>query len=129
MLLSCLIAACVAPTRPAGGKRLARVTYYCRQEDKKLGSRRADGGRIEPGITIAASKTIPFGTRVEIPALTPIFGDPSFVVQDRGSAVESRKASRGMLEVLDVAVPDKKEMHRLAMIMNPVLDFEFITAP
>lgn len=74
--------------------------------------------------TAAVAAYIPFGTAFRIPALACIFGSDRFVVEDRGSAVESRKASKGLLPIIDVYTPSKKMMNRLAAIMPPVLEIE-----
>ena len=116
-----LVIGCDTMPRYPHGKRKVRVTFYARGEDK-WGSKTASGVRAKPGVTVAAEHSVPFGTRVRIPALVPIFGDGDFVVQDRGSAVESRKASGGLLPVIDVFAGDKRTMKRLAAIMPPILE-------
>ena len=105
-------------------KHKARVTYYCASEDRRWKNKRADGGRIQPCRTAAMSKDIPFGSVVKIPALKPVIGCDQFTVQDRGGVVESRKASHGLLPIVDVAVESKKMIKWLAAVMPPVLDIE-----
>src|SRR6266446_1087767 len=95
----------------------ARVTYYCASEDRRWKNKRADGGRIQPCRTAAMSKSVPFGSVIRIPALCPVLGNCDFVVQDRGGAVESRKASHGLLPIVDIAVQSKKMIHWLAAVM------------
>lgn len=107
-----------------GIKKQTRVTYYCACEDRRWGSRTASGVRAKAGVTVAAGKSVPFGTSVRIPGLASVFGDPDFVVQDRGSAVDKRKASHGLLPVIDVFTPNRKVMNHLAAIMPLVMDIE-----
>ena len=93
----------------------ARVTYYTVGEDK-WGSRVAcpKTKRAKHGVTVAAHKRIPFGTVIEIPELKGFVGtDGSFIVQDRGGAVNSRKASNGKTMVIDVFVRNKSSMKKL----------------
>lgn len=106
-----------------GKKKKARVTYYCAGEDRRWGSKTASGVRARAG-TIAAERRFLFGTRFKIPALKRFFGFDDFVVQDRGSAVERRKASRGELPVIDVYVANRKTMRYLAAVVPPILEFE-----
>jgi hypothetical protein len=70
------------------------------------------------------ARSVPFGSLVTIPALLPVIGNDKFVVQDRGGAVESRKASRGQLPIVDIAVKSKKMIRWLAAVMPPILDVE-----
>ena len=106
------------------GKHKARVTYYCAKEDKRWGSKTASGVRARAGTTIAVCKMVRFGTILRIPYLKRIFGHENFIVQDRGSAVEKRKASKGTLPVIDIYTPSRKMMKWLAKIMPPILDYE-----
>jgi len=91
-----------------------RVTYYTVGEDK-YGSLVADPSvkRAKPGITCAAHKSRKFGTKLHIPQLKGVVGDGTFIVQDRGGAVNKRTASKGKREVIDIFVKDKKTMKRL----------------
>jgi hypothetical protein len=54
---------------------------------------------------------------VVIPKLRGIIDDGQFVVQDRGSAVTSKKASGGKFPVIDVYVRNKKEMKTLSKML------------
>jgi hypothetical protein len=77
------------------------------------------------GITIAAHPDFKIGTRVFIPALknSPIDDDGIFVVQDRGPAVTSKKASRGKRYVFDVCInPKDKRMLKFAQTMSENMD-------
>jgi hypothetical protein len=89
MLLGGCATAPTTTQRTNGTK--ARVTYYSSHEDK-YGSRIASGGRAKEGVTIAAPSRWRFGQRICIPALCGLVGNGHFTVQDRGGAVESRKA-------------------------------------
>lgn len=121
LLMGC---ATSAPDQNRAAIGPARVTYYCSSEDRRWGNTRADGGKIQPCRTAAMSKEIPFGSAVRIPALLPVIGNQDFTVQDRGSAVESRKASRGLLPIVDIAVESKRMVNWLAAVMPPVLVIE-----
>lgn len=46
----------------------------------------ANGEHVQEGVTIAAPKSIPFGTRIYIPAL-----NHEYVVEDRGGAIKRDK--------------------------------------
>lgn len=104
-------------TKQSKGKtQLARITYYCASEDgkwkNKVSDQRVKYARY--GTTVAACPSVPFGTKVVIPKLRGIIDDGQFVVQDRGSAVTSKKASGGKLPVIDVYVRSREEMRSLA---------------
>lgn len=121
-LVALLLCSCATPPITTLGARKARVTYYAAAEDRRWRNKRADGGRIVPGKTIAMERSVPFGTPVEIPALAPVLGNSHFTVQDRGSAVESRKASHGSLPIVDVAVASIKAVNWLKAVMPPVME-------
>lgn len=101
----------------------ARVTYYRPGEDK-YGRRIACDShmRATEGRTVAASRSLPFGTKLQIPSLKGILGDGMFVVQDRGRDVERKRASRGKYPVIDIFVATKKKYHWLINHIEPVLD-------
>ena len=91
---------------------LARVTFYT--DCPKWGRKTASGKLAEEGTTIAAEGEIPFGTEFKIPRLKEwINTDGIFIVHDRGSAVESRKASSGKLPVIDVYVSSYDKVRKL----------------
>jgi len=112
-VLCVFTASCTTPS-PRVSPAVARVTFYCPKEDK-WGSRIASSkrARAKEGLTIAAERAFPFGTRVHIPRLWGIVGDGHFVVQDRGTAVQARKASYGSVPVFDIYVASRKKMKRL----------------
>ena len=89
----------------------ARITYYT--DDGKWGNHVACSSalRAKKGVTVAAHPRFAFGTKITIPQLHgKLDKDDSFVVQDRGSAVTSGKASRGKTLVFDVYVKTAKEV-------------------
>lgn len=92
----------------------ARITYYHPHQDK-WGSRVADPKtrRAKHGITVAAHPDFKFGQKIEIPHLSDHFGDPVFIVQDRGGAVTSKKAAKGKGYVFDVFCKDVKTYRRM----------------
>jgi 3D (Asp-Asp-Asp) domain-containing protein len=125
-LLCLALAACeTVPAKPTKKSGVARITFYNKHEDK-YGNRIACSShkRATRGKTIAAERTFPFGTIIRIPWLAKFIGNGSYIVEDRGSAVESRRASRGRTPVLDVYAESKREMIRLAKLVPPYLPFE-----
>lgn len=100
----------------------ARITYYCGLD--KWGSRVAcpQTKRASRGLTVAAHPDFKFGQKIYIPNLKNVVGDGYFKVQDRGSAVTSKKAARGKYYVFDVYVSSYNELKRnarkLPMYMN-----------
>ena len=93
----------------------ARITYYCPGQDH-WGSRVAspDVKVARQGITVAAHPDFKFGTRVYIPALKNKIDDGKFTVQDRGSAVTSKKAARGEAYVFDVFVASNRAISHMS---------------
>ena len=83
----------------------ARITLYHKYEDK-YGSKLACSTslRAKEGVTVAAARKYPFGTKLYIPTLAKIVGDGYFTVQDRGTAVERKTASHHKTDVFDVFV-------------------------
>ncbi len=126
-LLCLMLSSCEAmPKQVSNKKGIARVTFYNRHEDK-YGSRIASSNkrRAVKGQTIAAERRYPFGTKIWIPYLAKLFGvTKPFIVEDRGSAVERRKASHGTAFVFDIYTDSKKETNRLAAIVPPYLPYE-----
>jgi hypothetical protein len=106
-----------------GKKQKARVTLYNRHEDK-WGNRIACSSRLRAreGVTVAAERQFPFGTRVSFPALRNIFPQP-MLVQDRGSSVESRKASGGTTPVFDLYVSSKRRMKELLLVLPDYTEY------
>lgn len=92
----------VKSTQTRYKKVTCRITYYT--PDKKWGSQVAAPGvkKAIQGLTVAAHPDFKFGTKISIPRLKGIMGDGLFVVQDRGSAVTKKKASRGKAYVFDI---------------------------
>ena len=87
---------------------VARITYYS-------GSQTASGTKPVQGSTVAAANNLKIGTKLSIPELAPIVGGSGvFVVHDRGPAVQSRRASRGKLPVIDVYVRSRATVRKLS---------------
>ena len=101
----------------------SRITYYSVGEDK-WGDLVAcpKTPRAKEGITVAAHPDFPFGTKIKIPSLSGIIGDGIFIVQDRGSAVTKKKASKGECHVFDVFVKTKNIMYKHANKNNMYMD-------
>jgi hypothetical protein len=100
----------------------ARITYYT--SDKKYGIRVADPKTkyaIE-GITAAAHTNFKFGSVISIPHLKGKIGNGNFIVQDRGSAVNSKKAARGRGYVFDVYVKNHTKLKQMAETMPMWMD-------
>lgn len=104
LILTAALLGCEAPDSRLGklaAVKSARITWYDRFEDK-YGAHTASGAHATEGRTVAAHPDFKFGTTLMIPALRPILGSSKFVVEDRGSAVTSRKASNHGEYVFDV---------------------------
>ena len=120
MILS-LLTAVVLAVAPLPKKEYveyrARITFYSHNSDK-YGSRVADPTikRAKQGITVAAHPDFKFGTEIEIPELKQYLGDTTYTVQDRGSAVTKKRASRGKAYVFDVYVEDPKLIRKFYTI-------------
>lgn len=104
LLLLCTVTSCIQSKAEIVREYKARITFY--SSDKKWGNRVADTKIrcAKENITIAAHPDFAFGTKVYIPQLKNKFDDGIFIVQDRGSAVTKKKASRGKAYVFDVYV-------------------------
>jgi 3D (Asp-Asp-Asp) domain-containing protein len=101
----------------------ARITYYSGHEDK-WGSRVADPKtkRAKRGVTVAAHPNFKFGTKLIIPNLRGKLDDGKFIVQDRGTAVTSKKASNGKNYVFDVFVASNNEVKRMCKTNPEYMD-------
>lgn len=92
----------------------ARITYYNGIGDG-FGNKVACSAKIraKEGTTVAAHSNFKFFSQIEIPRLKGIVGDGKFIVQDRGSAVQKKKASKGKFYVFDVYLNKKsREFNR-----------------
>ena len=91
----------------------ARVTYYTPASPygDKVACQKTK--RAKEGITVAAHPKLPFGTIIEIPELADVMGDSVFIVQDRGSAVTKKTASRGKTDVIDVYLNSNQKLIKL----------------
>jgi len=106
----------------------ARITYYSVGQDKwgdKVACPKTP--RAKEGITVAAHPDFKFGTQVFIPELKNKIGDGKFVIQDRGSAVKSKKAANGKAYVFDVFVKTQKELWRHAYNKPMYMDVYILT--
>jgi 3D (Asp-Asp-Asp) domain-containing protein len=132
MKTECIALLCVAlsscttvPLQYGHRSGTARLTFYNKHEDK-YGSHIASSSRrrATAGHTLAAESAFPFGTKVHIPVLDKILGDGHCVVEDRGSAVERRKASRGLTPVFDLYAETKKKMKQWAKLIPAYVQYE-----
>lgn len=100
----------VKSTQTRYKKVTCRITYYT--PDKKWGSQVAAPGikKAIQGLTVAAHPDFKFGTKISIPRLKGIMDDGLFIVQDRGSAVTKKKASRGKAYVFDIYLSSTKSL-------------------
>lgn len=117
MIIALLFTSCAntteKPTAPKLKEYYARVTYYT--PDAKWGTQvsMSSSMRAKTGVTVAAHPDFKYGTKLYIPALKDVYdGDGNFVVQDRGSAVTSKKAARGKGYVFDVFVSAASHMRK-----------------
>lgn len=92
----------------------ARITYY--STDGRWGDRVScqRTRRAKEGISVAAHPDFKFGTKIFIPGLKGKIGDGNFIVQDRGGAVTSKKASRGKAYVFDIYVKSHSKIRKFA---------------
>lgn len=103
-----------------GNYFMARLTFYT--DCPKYGKKTASGKIAKEGYTVAAEKKIPFGTTYKIPSLKNILKtDGTFQVQDRGSAVDKRTASKNKYPVIDVYVSSYKKINELKKIKNNIV--------
>jgi 3D (Asp-Asp-Asp) domain-containing protein len=103
------------PSRPEySNEYTARITYY--STDGKWGNKVAcqRAKYAKEGVTVAAHPDFKFGTRVYIPELKGKIGDGNFIIQDRGGAVTSKKASRGKAYVFDIYVASHSKIRKYA---------------
>jgi 3D (Asp-Asp-Asp) domain-containing protein len=117
MFLSYLVMSCSYATTsksPEVEVYTARITYY--STDKKWGNRVAcqSSKRAKEGVTVAAHPNFKFGTKLYIPGLKNSVGSSNFIVQDRGGAVTSKKASRGKAYVFDIYVTSHWKISKFA---------------
>lgn len=105
---------CQLDTTKSTKKIKARITYYYPEKPywKKVSDPKIK--TATEGVTVAAHPDFPFGTKVFISELKNKLNDGIFVVQDRGSAVTSRKASDGTAYVFDIYVSSSKKMNHYA---------------
>ena len=110
LLLLCTVTSCIQSKAEVVREYKARITFY--SSDKKWGNRVADTKirYAKESITIAANPDFAFGTKVYIPQLKNKFDDGVFIVQDRGSAVTKKRASRGKSYVFDVYVSTHRKV-------------------
>lgn len=109
MMRAALVAFLLLTSSLTGEEFAARITYYS-------GSQTASGKKPVQGVTVAAAKRFKFGTKLSIPELASVVGSSTFIVQDRGPAVEKAVASRGKLPVIDIYVSSQATVRRLARL-------------
>jgi 3D (Asp-Asp-Asp) domain-containing protein len=92
----------------------ARITYY--STDGRWGNKVScqKTRYAKEGITVAAHPNFKFGTKLYIPGLKGKIGNGNFIVQDRGGAVTSKKASRGKAYVFDIYVTSHSKIRKFA---------------
>ena len=92
----------------------ARITYY--STDGKWGNSVAcqRSKRAKEGVTVAAHPNFKFKTKLYIPGLKGRVGNGNFIVQDRGSAITSKKAARGKAYVFDIYVDSRSKIRKFA---------------
>jgi len=116
VMSSCHVAAPLASIKglKCGKNYTARITYY--STDNRWGNKVAcqQAKYAKEGVTVAAHPDFKFGTRVYIPELKGKIGDGSFIIQDRGGAVTSKKASRGKAYVFDIYVASHSKIRKYA---------------
>lgn len=101
----------------------ARITYYNSHEDKYHNKVACSSKlRAKQGITVAAHPDFKFGTRLDIPSLKYVLSSEHFVVQDRGSAVTSKRASHHKAYVFDVYVNSRRMTKYLEKTLPEYMD-------
>lgn len=102
-------------------KLKCRITFYspCAKYGTKVAC--PNTKRAKTGVTVAAHPDFKFGTHVFIPELKGIVGNGRLIVQDRGSAVTSKKASNRKAYVFDVYVPSRALVEKYKKL-NPYMD-------
>lgn len=105
---------------------LARITYYGPNEDK-YGSKLACGLRAKEGETVAGHSNFPFFTKISIPELDKIMPNNHFLIEDRGSAIQSKRASHGKCFVFDVFLNKRnRELNKFASKMPPYMKVKIL---
>ena len=122
LVISCLMLSCAPIAIAKDNKAIskysqvytARITYY--STDGKWGNRVAcqSSKRAKEGVSVAAHPNFKFGTKLYIPQLKGKIGNGNFIVQDRGSAVTKKKASRGKAYVFDIYVTSHSKISKFA---------------
>ena len=122
LVISCLMLSCASITLAKDNKAIskysqvytARITYY--STDSKWGNRVScqRSKRAKEGVSVAAHPNFKFGTKLYIPQLKGKIGNGNFIVQDRGSAVTKKKASRGKAYVFDIYVTSHSKISKFA---------------
>lgn len=139
IIISCfsLIGCETVPTQLTknGRKGYARVTAYNPYEKDKIkikrgrhyvwrwikwGRRTASGIKAIQGITCAAAKKFPMGTKVYIPKLKGVIGNGLFEVQDRGGG-ESRLHTS---DWFDIFCDNKYVMNKIKYEMPEWLEYQ-----
>lgn len=113
LLASCVATSTALPQPKYIHHHTARVTYYYPQPP--YGSKVACSKTkyANEGTTVAAHPDFKFGTKLYIPELKNSVDDGYFIVQDRGPAVTSKRASNGRAYVVDVFVKSRSRLQHL----------------
>lgn len=116
-------------------KGIARVTAYNPYEKDKIrirrgrrfvwrwmqwGRRTASGIRATQGVTCAAAKKFPIGTKVYFPQLNGVIGNGNFVVQDRGAGEQKFHTSNWF----DIYCDNKSIMKKIQYGMPEWMEFQ-----
>lgn len=100
---------------------IARITFYGPHEDK-YGCKLACGLLAKEGETVAGHSNFPFFTKLSIPEFDKMLPNNHFLIEDRGSAIQSKRASRGKTYVFDVFLNKRnRELNRFASKMPPYM--------
>lgn len=126
LITALFLGGCAANNVPAklpSNHLRARITYYNAHEDKWGARIACSNGRAKEGVTVAAHPIFDFGTQITIPELKGKVGSGQFIVQDRGTAVTSKRASGGKEFVFDVFLnKTRRATNKFASAMPAYMD-------
>lgn len=96
---------------------IARVTYYYPQAPYGSKVSCPKTKIAKEGVTVSCHPDFKFGTKIYIPKLDGVVGDGRFIVQDRGTAVTTKRASKGNAYVVDIYVKSRSKLSKLVKTM------------